>query len=130
MKTSSTGLALTAAALSAGLAACNDDTVPPIRQNAKPEIIATYKLGRAHVTEFRSVSDPNRIVIDVNYNSASATDSWKHIGPLKPSNPVFEAQYSIGRHIDVMEFTPASAPDRLCIYVDEPDAAGLTCDLK
>ena len=110
------------------LAGCGEDGPDPAFLDEDTEILADYNLGISNgkIIEFRSVSNPELIMIAVDGNDATGLAV---LGPDTgyQGEPSLLARYEVPRHV-VYEFTPASSPETICIFADGHSSGALTCD--
>lgn len=109
-----------------GLSACNSGTEDTSRVDI--DEVASYSIGHGNrVAEFRSVSNPDNIVVAVEGYKASGSATWKQPSSADTiSEPEVLADYKTSAG-DVTEFRPASNPDKLCTYISVYKSGSLTC---
>lgn len=110
------------------LSACAPNVeIPPQVHNPQTQesVLAQYSMGSSTFSEFRSVSDPDTIVIAFDGFHSSGVSQWKDDNVIV-GKPEVLATYnnSSGSFI---EFKPASNADVTCIYVDGFESGALTC---
>lgn len=109
---------LAAAALSGTLTACGEST-PPNQITANTNTLATYKvdvgaLTKNTITEYRLVSNPDYVCLSIQATKSNATDCWKQDARILVGKFKILAKYE-NPSGDVIEFSPASNPEKICI---------------
>lgn len=117
------GFGLTVAGMFTALAMFSNSPEDDLKSE---NVVASYRVGGNLVTEFRTVSDPETLVIAVDGYRSLATDSWTQAQGGALGHPEVLTEYTLtaGR---VYEFQPASNENMVCTYIDGYRSGALTC---